>query len=122
MHFYSLMLASSAMNCSMFQLFFLPCLSIMNYYIRCILRYLLALYFSVHSFSVSLCALCILCTSFLFCSVISLFLTVSFYYLLMLTMAIYICLCAIIYYLTLYLCAMYHVFKYRLPYSTVCIL
>ena len=71
----------------------------------------------LHSFSVSLCALCILCIRFLFllCSVISLFLTVSFYChivheyqrnnnfncilycLLMLTMTIY--LCAIIYYL-----------------------
>lgn len=57
-------------HCSMFQLFFLPCLSIMNYYIRCILGWLFALYFSVHSFSVNLCALCILCIRllFLFCN------------------------------------------------------
>ena len=127
MHFYSLMLASSAIHCSMFQLFFLPCLSIMNYYIRCILGCLLYSYF--HSQSVYV-HFVFYAFAYYFCSVISLFLTVSFYChvvheyqhtnnfncilycLLMLTMALY--LCAIIYYL-----AFIWVFKYRLPYSTV---
>ena len=103
-------------HCSMFQLFFLPCLSIMNYYIRCIFGRLHYISLYIHSQSVYVhFVFYAFAFYFLLGSVISLFLTVSsychvvheyqhtnnfnciLYCLLMLTMALY--LCAIIYYL-----------------------